>query len=405
MGADLSGFLSRGTALVTGAENPTGLGAARALSQHGARVIGATRSLSAASCRSRAWNELVHVETGAAPDPDAGWLDALVRVAHRFDSRPFLLPTQDNMVALVSRHRDVLKPGFRFVLPDDAVVQTLLDKTRFFDWARAHDLPLPESRIVQDSSALQQALREMPYPLVLKPLLRTREWNRISPVNKVFRLDDPTQINAIEFDLFAVSAAYVVSQWIEGPDSTVHFCLAYCDEPGRMAASFTGRKLLQYPRLTGSTAIAVGTENDEVRELTAKLFHLCNFVGLGSLEVKYGPDGRPYITEPTVGRPNLQSHAAVASGCNLQAIAMAHALDIKWPPLGRKRRCVWVEERGMLELLVTRSHVPVEWRPLLNEAIRTHRFAGAFWAWRDPMPFLELAWGMLRRIMRRLLRR
>lgn len=393
------------TVVVTGADHPTGLGAGRALSKHGATVIGATRSLSAATCRSRVWKELVHVRHDPAADPSATWLGTLLRTAETHQTRAFLLPTQDHLVALVSRHRNLLQPDFSFVLPDDEVVQTLLDKTQFYDWARERDLPLPESRIVNDSSALQHALEEMPYPLVIKPLLRTREWNRASPVDKVLRLDDPKQIAAVGFDLFAVAPSYVISQWIEGPDSMVHFCLAYCDEPGRVAASFTGRKLLQYPRMTGSTAIATGTENDELKQLTERLFRLCNFVGLGSLEVKYGPDGRPYITEPTVGRPNLQSYAAVASGCNLQAIAMAHALGMEPPPVEKSRRCVWFEEQGTLELLGTRSDAPVEWRLLLNEGIRAHRFAAAFWSWCDPMPFLALAWHRLRRIMRKLLRR
>jgi D-aspartate ligase len=388
----------RPTAVVTGASHPTALGSARALQRAGARVIGLVRPGASPSLRSRRWAALHTVE--------GDWIAALEALAATLDGPAFLLPTQDQVVAAMSTCRDDLLEAYRFVLPPDDIVQTFLDKTRFYDWARPLGLPLPDSRIVRSRAELREALGAMRPPLILKPLFRTSAWHRASPVHKAIRLDAARDLDQVDIDLFAVAPAYILSQWIEGPDDSVHYCLAYCSEPGVIDAWYTGRKLLQYPRLTGSTAICVGTSNGEVRELTEETFRHAGFRGLGSLEVKYGPDGRPYITEPTVGRPNLQSYSAVAAGCNLHAIAMADALGLDRPAgAGRSRNGLWVEEDALVHLATGRSGEPVPWRLLAREARRVRRFRGAYWSWRDPGPTLGLLAGKAGRFMRRLFRR
>jgi D-aspartate ligase len=245
----------------------------------------------------------------------------------------------------------------------------------------------------------------MPFPVILKPLYRTAAWSRYSPVDKAIRLDSAADMDRIKFDLFAAAPALILSQWIDGPDSAVHYCLAYC-ERGVMRASYTGRKLLQYPRQTGSTAICVGTNNGEVREIAEETFRQARFEGLGSVEVKYGGDGRPYITEPTVGRPNLQSYSAVAAGCNLHAMALAHALGIELPsPASRRRNCWWVEEGAVLELATSSSDQPVPWRLLGREIVRARRIGGAYWTWWDPGPAAAMMGQKVRRLLNRLLSR
>ena len=385
-------------AVVTGADHPTGLGAGRALHQAGARVVGVTTSPSAPACSSRIWQPLHHLPAG----PGLDWIDALAELGRTLEQPAFLQPTQDHVVEELSRRRDELLVSYRFVLPPHDIVQTFLDKTLFASWAKQFDLPLPATRIVQTDQELRQAARDMPCPLILKPLYRTPAWNRFSPVDKVIRLDSATDLDRIPFDLFAAASRLVISQWIEGPDDAVHYCLAYCARPGEMTAWFTGRKLLQYPRQTGSTAICVGSDNGEVRELAAETFRLARFEGIGSVECKYGPDNRPYITEPTVGRPNLQSSSAVRAGRNLQACAMAHALSLEWRDAARLKNCCWIEENAVLELATSRSRQPVPWGLLGRETLRARRIAGAYWTWWDPSPAVSMLRARTKRAFRRL---
>lgn len=388
------------TAFVTGADHPTGLGAARALRAAGARVIGFTLRPESATCRSRAWAEVRRVES---PDPLATAGEVLE--AARAEPGPvFLLPTQDDLVAEFSRVRGEFPENLRAALPPHAVVQTLLEKTRFAAWARERGYPLPRSEVAESRSELDGLLSGFRFPAILKPLVRTPSWQRASPVEKVLRLRGPEDLDEMPFDLFEVAPAYVLSEWIEGEDSDVLYCLAYLDEDSGIVASVTGRKLLQYPRLTGSTAICVGRPDYALEKLTADLFRSVGCQGLASLEVKRSaPDGRYWITEPTVGRPNLQSASAVAAGVNLHGIAMRHVWNRSFSDLLRsRRRCVWVEEEGLFEVLTTPTGLPVPYRLIAREILSARRVTGAHFRFSDPAPFGAMAKSWVRNGLGRL---
>jgi D-aspartate ligase len=371
--------------LVTGADHPTGLGGARALFNVGAKVIGLTKNPMAITCQSKVWGKVYDIS-------GSDWLSALNTVGSKLDQPVFLLPTQDHLVSIISRHRVQLANIYKFVLPGDEIVQTFLDKTRFYNWARPMGLPLPKTGIANNQTDLLYILNEFNYPVILKPFLRTDSWNQASPIEKAYKLTSASDINRIPFDLFSICPSYIISEWIEGPDDAVHFCLAYCGIPGEITASFTGRKLLQHPRQCGSTAVCVGNKNNELTEITREVFRRANFQGLGSLEIKYDNNGKAYITEPTVGRPNLQSYSAVASGINLQAIAMEFALGKNSRHKYHfTRNCWWVEESAMLDLaLAYKKEEPIPWLLLLKELLRARRISGAYWHLKDPAILLKM---------------
>jgi len=388
------------TAFVTGADHPTGLGTARALRAAGHEVVGFTRRPDAATCHSRAWREIRRV-SGAGTRDEA---EELLGAAGAFGGPVFLLPTQDGLVAELSRIRDELPANVRMTLPPSEVVETLLEKTRFAEWARGEGFPLPRSSVVKSEEELKASLAELTMPVIVKPLVRTPEWHDASPVDKVIRMDSARDLENVPFDLFAVAPAYVLSEWIEGEDSDVFFCLTYLDSDSEMVASFTGRKLLQYPRLTGSTAICTDRPDADLEALTADLFRRAGCQGLASLEVKQSAvDGRCYITEPTVGRPNLQSHAAVKAGVNLHGVALRHAWGEGYSDLiGPQRRCIWFEERGLFEILTTRTGIPVPLRLIAGEALKARWPSGAHFSVTDPVPFASMSWSWVRNGMRRL---
>ena len=316
----------------------------------------------------------------------------------------FILPTDDGLVAELSRLRDHLPGNARLSFPAHDVVETLLDKTRFAEWASREGFPIPRSRIAGSMEELESLLRGWRMPSILKPLIRTPAWQRASPVDKGFRLESFRDLEKIPFRLFDAAPAYVLSEWIEGEDSDVYFCLTYLDSESEMVASFTGRKLLQYPRLTGSTALCVDCPNPALEDLAADLFRRVGCMGLASLEVKKSSaDGRLYITEPTVGRPNLQSDAAVRAGINLHGIALRHAWDRDFSDLiAPRRRCVWLQEQGLFELLTTRTGIPVPSRVVMGEALRARRPSGAYFRLRDPAPFASMVSSWVRNGVRRL---
>ncbi|MGQ0718641.1 MAG: hypothetical protein ACT4NP_15290, partial [Pseudonocardiales bacterium] len=113
-------------------------------------------------------------------------------------------------------------------------------------------------------------------------------------------------------------------------------------------------------------------------------------VGFGSLEVRRSTrDGRMLITEPTVGRPDLQTALAAAAGVNLVEMAYLDALKLPQPPRRPTREAIWIHETGFpRSVLVAARRRRLDTRTLFA-ALRTRRApTGAFFSNRDPLPLL-----------------
>ena len=389
--------------VIVGADHPTALGTARALRRMRARpvrIVGVCRNPQAACCRSSAWDDLVVVDR----DPGTE-VEALLELARSLSGRALLVPTNDLTVQAVSRERERLHDRYDFVLPDPETVDLLLDKTAFHDWARRNGFPVPEAAVVASSAELDLALRELAFPVVLKPLYRTAAWQRHSPTAKVFRLESRADLEGLAIDPFSLAPRLIVQRWIEGRDDDVFFCLTYFDRSGRCVATYTGRKLLQWPPEVGNTAICEGIADEELRQLTLTMFERVGFRGLGSLEVKRDrTSGKLYIVEPTVGRNNLQSFVAVAGGVNLTEAAWRDATGDTVASDGfTPRPAVWLQENFALRALlksVRERRLPL--RALAGAIRGAEALACAHVARKDVRPLARLALDVaLRRSRRR----
>jgi D-aspartate ligase len=335
--------------VVTGADLPGGLSLARALRELAVPVYGLALDPRSECCRSSAWTEVLPV----ASNSEQGWVEELRKLAGRHP-RQVLFCAQDTVVDVISRNREELEPHYRFVLPDHRTVHLLGDKSALAPWAEENGFPVPRTRTVSSPDELGRALDELAFPVVLKPFMRDQRWSRASGRNKAYKLDSPAAAARIPFPLFEVSDRYVVQEWIEGGDSDVHFCLVYRDRSGRELARQSGRKLVQWPVGTGNTALCTTTDDAVLHRLTRQFFDRAGLVGLASLEVKRDRrDGEYYITEPTVGRHDLQTNLATAAGVNLAVIAYHDARGAPASPEPRRHPvAIWMNESYLPPALV-----------------------------------------------------
>jgi D-aspartate ligase len=335
--------------VVTAADIPVGLGLARALRGLGVPIYGLALNEDSPCCQSSAWSDIVSMEK----DPERGLLEALLKLSTRHPQQ-VLIPARDDDIDIVSRHRELLSEHYRFVLPDHHIVQLLADKSVFAPWAQENGFPVPRTQVVSSPEELAAALDDLTFPVVLKPSVRDLTWLGAGGRKEHYRLDSRAAVASMPFRPFDIADRYVVQEWIEGDDSDVHFCLVYRDRSGRELAHQTGRKLVQWPIGTGNTAVCTTTEEPSLHRLTERLFDRAGLVGLGSVEVKRDRrDGKYYITEPTVGKPDLQSNLATAAGTNLAVIAYHDARGVSAAvENSRLRNAIWLNERDLLSALI-----------------------------------------------------
>lgn len=376
-------------AIVAGA-GLNGLGVVRALGAGGVRVAVIDSAPGpAVHSGHTARTRIVRPHRGT---PD--FLRAVAALAAELGGRPALFLTQEATVFAATAHRELLA-GIRLVLPDPSTANLLLSKERTHARAEEVGYPVPHSVVVagQHEVALAAALT---YPVVLKPVAKSEEWERRN--KKGYRFTHAHDLARTYAEVGRGGPPVIVQEWIEGDDSDVYFTLSYRDAAGRRLGSFTGRKLRQWPPAVGGTASCAPADSvvaAELDELTERFLTAVGCVGMASLEYKRDRrTGRFVIVEPTVGRTDFQSEVATPNVVKLPLMAYASLVGSLAPPPRPARASIWRER-----IADARS---AEAQPALALPPETAamRIVDALARTDDPGPFLAERWAALRRRLR-----
>jgi D-aspartate ligase len=280
------------------------------------------------------------VATLEPPEPSLGSeakVETLVALASQQPEPPILYYDNDGDLLLVSRHRDRLARGFRFVVPAPGLVEELVDKRAFQGLAERLGLPVPPA--VQRSSRELGDEPGLRYPLVVKPLSRHKGgWTGVVGA-KAARVADRAELARLGARLAGADVELLIQEEVPGPEHRIESYHAYIDERGAIAGEFTGRKLRTYPRAYGfSTAITI-TESADARDLGRRTVDALELRGVAKVDFKRDPDGNLKLLEVNP-RFNLWHHPGALAGVNLPALVYAHLLGRPAAPPPRAREGV-----------------------------------------------------------------
>jgi predicted ATP-grasp superfamily ATP-dependent carboligase len=311
-------------AIIIGLDSLNGLQTARLLAARGVPVIGIARDRSHPFARTRACREVWEADTGGR-----GFVEKLVAEGPALGGPAVLVPCQDMAVLHCSRHREELAPWYRMVQPEPEVVELLMDKLAFQEWAIREDLPIPPTRILRYRADAEAAARDLTFPCILKPTLKTTLWQD-KAASGVYRVDRAEDLLPLYDECAAWTPVLVIQERIEGSDAELFSCNCYIDRKGEPVATFVARKIRQWPPGAGTSSLGEEIRNEEVLHETLRLFAAADFRGLGYVEMKRDArTGRHYVIEPNIGRPTGRSALAEACGVELHYAAYCDALG--WP--------------------------------------------------------------------------
>ena len=314
---------------------------------------------------------------------------ALFELAKELEQRAVLVPCTDLAVIGVARHRAALREHFLTAMPSHVVIERLMDKAAFAEFAMARGIPVPATHVLRSRADAERAARKTGYPCVLKPALKSVRWDRDAPA-KALVAETPDALLE-HYDRYArLADRFVVQELVPGEASDHYTCDGYYAADGTPLVTYTSRKLRQWPPVVGQGCISVEHRNDEVREQAIRLFKEAGHEGQGYVESMWDArSGRYVVIEANVGRPTGRSTAAEHAGVEL---LMTMYNDLVGVPLPEERvqrytGTKWIYIRRDLQacvwLLFRRRITPLgilrSWRG---------RFAFAVFSWRDPVPFL-----------------
>ena len=313
----------------------------------------------------------------------------LMEYAARHSEHPPLFYQHDGDLAFVSRHREALRKGFRFVVADAELVEDLIDKTRFAGLAERLGLPVPRSHVLHPEPGTDAPDLPLDYPVILKPLTRRDViWRPLAGEAKALRVESQEQMREVWPRLACGGFGLVAQELIPGGEERIESYHVYVDERGEVAGEFTGRKVRTWPREFGHTTALETTDEGDVYEIGRHCVERLGLKGVAKLDFKRCPDGELRLLEVNA-RFNLWHLPGAVAGVNLPALVYADLVGLPRPSVQRPQCCV-------------RWSVP--WDDLT--AARAGRLSLTRWAaWQlrcqtrhvlsldDPMPFLRgLVW-------------
>jgi D-aspartate ligase len=316
-------------AIVVGLDCITGLQTARILHRHQVPVVGVATRRSHWACSTNVCERIIEART----DSDE-LIAALADLGRTLDERAVIYACTDLSVLAVSKGRDRLANFFHIALPEHATVELLMDKVRFVQFAKQHDIAIPKTYLLKSSEDLRHAAEHLSYPCIMKPDIRSLQWESNAP-GKVLRLESCEELISAYDEVAAYADVLIVQQWIDGTDADLFSCNCYFDSGSVPLASFVARKVRQWPPVTGISCLGEEVRNDVVRDETLKLFSKADYFGLGYVEMKRDSgSGKHYVIEPNIGRPTGRS--AIAEAGNVELLYTMYC-DLTGAPLPANR--------------------------------------------------------------------
>jgi predicted ATP-grasp superfamily ATP-dependent carboligase len=271
--------------------------------------------------------------------------DDILKVLHEFAANekvsPVLLPTSDRFVRLASSRRAELDANYQLLLPENELVEDLLDKQRFAECALRCGVTVPRSVMLSGFGELPGIAEEMGLPIIIKPACK--DDRAITGIPKVIILEHEQQIAAAVDRYGAITGVPLLAQeYIPGGD-TEQLSVAVCvDRNAEVIATFTGRKVRQ-----GNLGSGVGTyverfQDTEAEQIAADLLRRLKYVGVGEVEFKrHAKTKQLYLIEVN---PRVWTQIKLPAACGLDFPLLFYCLATgRSLPTGRvtERSVAW----------------------------------------------------------------
>lgn len=394
-------MVNRAIAVVIDLGSTTGLQTARVLASHDIPVIGLARDRRNYCARTNVCRNIVGVDTRSN-----ACIVMLQKLSVQFQTKPVLYPCSDHSVMLLARHRELLEPNYHILQPKLEVLELLMDKAKFADYAIANNLAIPPTIVVRSEADAQDAANVLRFPCIAKPPLRNEAWMRDAGF-KVIRLGNAEEWVTLYERCRTCNPTVVLQEWIEGDDTHLYGAYCYFDAGGRALASFVARKLRQWPPECGVGSLAQEIRNDVVLNQALRLFTIVRFHGLCALEMKWDAiSGDYFIMEANVGRPTSRTGLEERAGAPLIYTSYCDAVGLPLPTKMRQACCgiKWVSLRFDLQSAFyywrhNRLTLKGWWRSMRGPKVY------AVFSWRDPLPFWLDICACVTKLLKRLVSR
>lgn len=336
------------------------------------------------------------------PLPDAGddrFADDLEALLRRLPGAPVLFPIGDSELSGLLRVPSVLEGKVPVVMPAPGIVAECLDKAALVDLASRLQIPQARYRKVGQLSELQQAVRDVGCPCIIK------SDNQLSLAfeKKAFHVTDPDELTALIAHGAEPEHGLIVQAMASGLRHNVYFAA----DKGRLVGAMEAR--VTRTNIFDGSGFTVASESvplsSALRQHTERLVDELKYHGIGNTQFLVDPQkGEISFLEIS---PRMGAAFAVTVPCGFDFARAGLSLAVGEPvnpeilphdyPSGRRLAWSFGDLVGLQSAVRNREIGAAQAGIWLWSILRAAVFADihATWSWQDPGPTLAIAFAAL----------
>ncbi len=248
-------------------------------------------------------------------------LNELKNIGKNLGVRPVLFFTRDCFLVFLSKFRNELEKYFIFSLPDPEIVDCIIDKRKLAGFAASHNIPHPNSFVVDSQEQLKNINQKLHFPVIIKPPKTYKARGQIWKGQKLLTVANLELLQKQLLEFKNIKEDMMIQEQVPGPDSDIFLFYTYYSQQSEPLAVFTKRKLRQYPIHYGYGCANQSIKQKDVADLGKTLFDAMKYRGIGGVEFKRNSlDGLFQLIE-IHGRTPMTGEIAIASGVDIPWIA------------------------------------------------------------------------------------
>jgi D-aspartate ligase len=262
--------------------------------------------------------------------------EEMVRFGKQQGRKMVFFSDDDRAVLTFSRYRDQLSEYYYFNLPENSVVEDVLDKRRFGKVARSVGIPVPLTFMPESMADLARVADEIAFPCIVKPASKDDWWHPdflriVGPYRKAIQCDTKDELIRCYEKVVQVNPKVVVQEYIAGDDSNLFSVNMYFNANQELLAYFIGHKLRIYPVHAGVASLVETIDNAEMRDLALDAARRLKIRGHFNIQFKRDGNTQALKVMEIHTRNSLRCYLATGAGLNISAIAYYDMIGEPYP--------------------------------------------------------------------------
>lgn len=220
--------------------------------------------------------------------------------------------SSDEFLEFLLLHKNEFISNVCSILPEDQVLNMILNKSMQFDLVRTFGIQIPD---YISSLSKEFNIKSIDrYPVVIKPVF-IQSWKKKFK-NKGFQADNYSDLERQIGDIDLAAYPVLIQKIIPGGIENNYECSFYYSNSGGFIQSFTVQKLRQWPLRYGSATLTRTVKNSDVEDASKLLLENLGWKGFANVEFKLDPDDGVYKFIEINARVWQQISHAEALGVN-----------------------------------------------------------------------------------------